>query len=80
MVASHPLETAIDRELVKKCVDDMLREHGLNYFPDFLERKLYTNAITLVLRLLDSVMGHTKLVLFGHEIALEVRPAPIVID
>lgn len=80
MVRSHPLETVVDRELVRRCVDDMMRDHGIRYFPDFVERAVYTNAITLLLRLLDSVLGQTSVTLFGHEISVDVRPAPIVID
>lgn len=73
-------QDTVDRQTVDRIVEEMMQGHGLKYFPDFIERRLYANIITLGLRLLDKIAGQAKVVLFGHEIVLTVRPEPIVID
>lgn len=74
------VSSAVDKAVVDSLVDEMMQGHGLKYFPDFIERRIYTNVITLGLRLIDSLIGQTKLVLFGHEITVQIRPEPIVIE
>lgn len=62
-------------EKVSKYVDEMLKDASINieYFPDYIERKIYRNVFNLVLNLMDHVLETTELKLFGNELQITIN-------
>lgn len=67
------MDTPIDPAVAESIACEMVQNHGLKYFPDWLERKLYKNVILAVLKLADVVFKRVSLRVFGHDIVIDVR-------
>ena len=67
--------TDIDKEAVAKIVDDIVRSNGTKWIPDAIERHLYTNVVTVLLRIMDVLANKTRIIIFGHEISIDIKPA-----
>lgn len=65
--------TPIDPAVVESLVGEMMQNHGLKFFPDFIERALYKNVIVLGLRLADALIQHTSIVFMGHRLVLDIQ-------
>lgn len=66
-------DTPIDPRIVESVVEDMMQGHGLRYFPDWLERRLYKNIMLAVLKLADSLFRQISLRVLGHDIVIDIR-------
>ena len=64
------------KELVVKIVDNMLENDGINssLLPDYIERKLYTNILIMIISLLKETLETTNVTLLNQKISLKVEP------
>lgn len=67
----------VNKATIDQIVHEMVKHHGIRWIPDWIEQKIYTNVIYLVLRLADSVFANTKLNIFGHEIKIDIVPPKV---
>lgn len=60
---------------IDQFVDKMLKDQDMNisYFPDFVERRVYKNALYLVFYLLDSVFESCHINILGHELSIDLK-------
>ena len=65
-------KTPIDKEGISKLVKDMVQTNGIGFIPDRLEEKLYTNVITMIMRLVDGLLTDLRLKFLGHELRLDL--------
>ena len=64
------------KESVIKIVDNMLENDGINsvLLPDYIEKKLYINVLTMIINLLKETLENTNLTLLNQKISLKVEP------
>lgn len=64
----------VSNEKINKYVEKILtnEETNCSYLPDFVERKIYTNIITIGLNLLDDLLETTSIKFVGHEIKFDL--------
>ena len=64
------------KESVMKIVDNMLENDGINssLLPDYIERKLYTNILIMIISLLKETLETTNVTLLNQKISLKVEP------
>lgn len=64
------------RVVIRQYVDDLLKDENVNItgFPDFLEKKIYTNIVTLIVTIIDKVLSSAELRLLNHRISIDVSP------
>lgn len=57
-------------------VEELLGDDAVNidYFPDFVERKIYINVFNILLGLIRKTLGNTSIKFIGHEITLKMKP------
>jgi hypothetical protein len=69
-------ENKLSRERINEFVERLLEDSNMNiaYLPDFVERQLYRNVITLVLNLADNFLETTRLQFMGHELKMDIVP------
>lgn len=67
----------INKVVIDQIVHEMVKHNGVKWIPDWIERRLYTNVIYIVLKLCDALLTNTKLVVFGHEIKIDIVPPKI---
>lgn len=64
------------KELIQEFVKTMLEDENINIkgIPDCIERKIYENVLTLLLRMMDKILGTTDIHLLNHHIVFDVIP------
>jgi hypothetical protein len=67
----------VNKATIDQIVHEMVKTHGFRWIPDWIERKLYTNVIYMIMRLFDSVFANTKLVIFDHDVKIDIVPPQI---
>jgi len=70
--------TKISMPAIEEYVDKMISDPdvNINYLPDFVEKQLYRNILKIVLGLLDHILNNSHLMVFNHEIKLDLLPIP----
>lgn len=82
---SIPLEiknreiNTISNEKINEVVEKILNDANVNisYLPDWVERKLYMNVITIIMNLLNNTLETTSISLLGHKIEFVMKPDEI---
>jgi hypothetical protein len=66
----------ISNEAVTSFIDQMIRSEHVNisYLPDYVEKSIYTNILTIILGILENVLGTTELRLLSHVITFNITP------
>merc|ERR1712080_392698 len=71
----------VGEQQIKACVDRMLESEAVNmlWVPDFIEKKVYVNAITVVMQLLDDFLAgdDDEIICLGHAVRLRLQKQPI---
>jgi hypothetical protein len=66
-------DTAIEAFVAERLEDDDINN---KFIPDFIEKRLYKNMMKFILQIVLVTVRKTKIELFGHEIAMTLRPSP----
>ena len=64
----------VNKATIDQIVHEMVKNNGIRWIPDWIERRLYTNVIYLIMRLCDSMLQNTHFMLFGHEVEINITP------
>lgn len=66
--------TEINKESLEKYIDSLLADKNTNikFLPDFVERKIYSNVFSILLRLMDDTLENTSISFLGHRIVFDV--------
>lgn len=66
------------KKRLAEVVEQMLANKDINskWIPDFVERRLYLNTLTLVMALLEEVLGTSEVSFLGHKLTFNVEPIP----
>ena len=61
---------------VEEFVDDMLKDVDVNIkgLPDFIEKKIYTNVLTILIGILSKVLTTTSVEVLNHKIKFDIVP------
>jgi len=72
--AGQRRNTAINQESLEKYIDSLLADKDTNIklLPDFVERKIYSNVFSILLRLMDDTLENTSISFLGHRIVFDV--------
>ncbi|ARF10234.1 hypothetical protein Hokovirus_1_113 [Hokovirus HKV1] len=64
---------------IERIVNDLLNDESINikYFPDFVERQLYMNVITMIIHLLRHFLDESNVTFMGHKLTFELEAIPI---
>lgn len=65
-----PVGSRLSKERLKDFVEKMIKDEDVNidYLPDFVERKIYTNVFNLLINLLDETASTAGIDVLGHRI------------
>lgn len=71
---------AIEDELkvsVKSLVNELMKNDNINYdlIPDFVEKKIYENVLTLAISLLKETLEKTKITILNQDITFNLQPS-----
>jgi hypothetical protein len=68
--------THISDEAVKQFVDKLINDPNINIngFPDYIERKVYQNVVTVIMGIVDQVLSSTEIKILNHKIVFTVLP------
>ena len=66
----------VSDEAVKKFVEQLMNDPNINIngFPDYIERKVYENIVTIVMGIVDQVLSSTEVRILNHTISFTVTP------
>lgn len=66
--------TNISKQALDAEIDKILANEDSNaaYIPDFVEKKIYENVLSLVLGLVDSMLNETSISFLGHRIVMDI--------
>lgn len=69
-------ELDLNTNAIKEFVETMLDDENINiaYFPDAVERAIYTNVFTIALGMIQKILSTTEIKLLSHIITLRMRP------
>lgn len=69
-------ENELSQLRIEEMVEELLANQNINikYFPDWVEKQLYRNVISLVMNLMDSVLDQTNIDFMGHQITFDLHP------
>ena len=72
------LVTTVSRALIERKVEAFIKDPAKNikFVPDKIEKKFYTEMITMALECLDEVLNNVTIKVFDHEIKLDLVQAP----
>lgn len=61
---------------IERIVNDLLNDESVNikYFPDFVERQLYINVISMVIHLLEHFLSESNITFMGHQLSFDLKP------
>ncbi len=60
---------------IDKYVNEMLKDEEINsVIPDYIEKRIYKNVFTLVLKLFKNVTDSTKISILDQEITINLNP------
>ena len=70
---SKPVNSQLSKERLNQIVEKLIKDEDVNidYLPDFVERKIYTNVFNLLINLLDETLNTTGIDLLGHRIEFD---------
>lgn len=65
-----PVGSQLSKERLKEFVEKLIKDEDINidYLPDFVERKIYTNVFNILINLLDETTKTTGIDFLGHRI------------
>jgi hypothetical protein len=64
----------ISKDKINDYVDKLLlTDANSKYLPDFVEKQIYQNILTLGLKILDDMLNTTSIKFVGHEITFDLR-------
>ena len=68
----------LSKKRITDIVDDLLKDKNINinYFPDWVEKKLYYNVLTILINVLEHVIDTSKIDFLGHQITFDLSPIP----
>lgn len=66
-------DTPVDADRIRETVDDVVRTCGTRWLPDWIERRLYTNTIVILMRVFDAFLAGFSIGFLGHELVLDIR-------
>ena len=68
------MPTAINPEALGRYIDALLADKATNigFLPDFVERKIYANVFSILLRLIDDTLEKSEISFLGHRIVFDV--------
>jgi len=71
---SSNVPTAINPEALGRYIDALLADKATNigFLPDFVERKIYANVFSILLRLIDDTLEKSEISFLGHRIVFDV--------
>lgn len=66
---------ALSEKQIRLFVEELLDDDSINidYFPDYVEKKIYINVFNLLLGLLNKTVGSTSIKFMGHEITMKMK-------
>lgn len=66
----------ISKQKIELYVDNLLRNPNINakYFPDGIEKKLYTNVITMIMSIVEKSIEDININFMGHELSFVMKP------
>lgn len=69
-------KSKVDESLIDDIITDYLKKEENNnpYLPDFVERRIYKNVLSMLLNILASSVNTIEIKLLGHTIELRMRP------
>ncbi len=69
-------EDELSQIRIDEMVDDLLKDENINikYFPDWVEKQLYRNVLSLCINLMDSVLDTTNINFMGHQVTFDLHP------
>ena len=72
----NPNEDELSEIRINEMVDDLLKDENINikYFPDWVEKQLYRNVLSLCINLMDSVLDTTNINFMGHQVTFDLHP------
>ena len=75
--AYGPGASPVCRATVKRIVDGFMANNAINspFVPDFVERAIYENVMTLALGLVDEVLAGARIEVLGHRMELRLSAA-----
>ena len=66
----------VSNEKINDFIDKLLKtDTNIKYLPDFVERQIYQNILTMGLNILDDMLETTSIQFVGHEIKFDLRTA-----
>ena len=67
-------------EAVGRIVDGFMANGAINsaFVPDFVERAIYRNVLTLGLALLEEMISESRIEVLGHRLEMRLAPKPAV--
>lgn len=73
----QPTTDVLTKEQISKFVDKMLRDDMVNIelLPDWAEKKLYVNVLTLLVGLMRNALSSTSIETLGQKITFTVQPS-----
>lgn len=74
----HPSNIEISNERIAEVADGIIRNPATNIqgFPDFVERRIYENALKIMLSTIAGASERSSIQIAGHEIRWSITPAP----
>lgn len=64
--------TPIDDAIIRDHVRRIVKERGVDWIPDPVEERIYTNAIVAIMRMADEVVNNMRLSFLGHELHMDL--------
>ena len=66
----------LSKRKIDEYVEQLLTDETVNisYLPDFVEKKIYKNVFSLLIGLLNNVLGTTAVKLLGHQLTFMITP------
>lgn len=69
--------TRVSKEKITEIVDGFMNNNSINnpLLPDFIERAIYQNVITLILGVVEEVVNDTSIEVLGHKVEMKLKRA-----
>lgn len=66
----------LSKDRIDIIVDDLLKNEDINikYFPDWVEKKLYTNVFTILVGIIENILEDASINFLGHQISFQLKP------
>lgn len=66
----------LSKKKINEFVDQLLSDINVNiaYLPDFVERQIYKNVLSIILGILDNTLNTTSINFMGHQLTISMQP------